>query len=177
MVNLTFASDSYSAHIGSKNITITCLADHMSRVDVVWLRYKIDDPRLVRPIFSDRKYIGKASAKYLVNIFELKNDTLKTSMTIYDINKEDFMYAYKCECNIYKRCSNTNRARANTTLIEIPRVEVSNMSFTYDNFSGKAREKCALFQSMLKLKLLFSLKILDCFHIATRELSIPHNTF
>lgn len=156
MVNLTFASSSYGAQIGSKNITITCLGEHMSRVDVVWLRYKIDNPRLVRPIFSDRKYIGKASAKYHVNIFELKNDTIRTSMTIFDIEKDDFLHAYKCECNIYKRCSNTNRARANTTLVEIPRVEVTNISFTYDNLTGKAlKDKIVQLSLITKKKILF----------------------
>lgn len=92
----------------------------MGRIDVVWMIYLIENSNIVKAIYSDKKYIGAAATKYMVKIAEHENNTLTTSLTIYNVTKEDLLYAYKCECNIYKRCSNTNRAKANTTIKQIP---------------------------------------------------------
>lgn len=119
LVNLTFDSDSYETHIGSE-FTLTCNAENMGRIDVVWMIYLIQNSNIVKAIYSDKKYIGAAATKYMVKIAEHENNTLTTSLTIYNVTKEDLLYAYKCECNIYKRCSNTNRAKANTTIKQIP---------------------------------------------------------
>ena len=95
----------------------------MRRVDVVWLIYSIENSQIVKAIYSDKKYIGNAASKYQIQIAEeTENDTLITSLTIFDVQPIDLKFAYKCECNIYKRCSNTNRAKANVTIKEIPLV-------------------------------------------------------
>ena len=138
LVSLSFKSDLYETHVGSQNFTLTCTAQNMRRVDVVWMKYLLDNSRVVKAIYSDRKYIGHADDKYLVRIAEHSNDSLTTSLTIFNVRKEDLRYAYKCECNIYKRCSNTNRAKANATIREVPFVNkliAQNISGT-NNFSG-----------------------------------------
>ncbi len=134
LVTLKFSPASYSAHIGAKNFTLICHGVHMRRVDVVWLIFSIHNSQIVRAIYSDKKYIGNAASKYHVNIAEdYDNDTLTTSLTIFDLQPDDLRYAYKCECNIYKRCSNTNRAKANVTIKEMPLLKFEILSLISSN--------------------------------------------
>ncbi len=136
LVTLKFSPATYSTHIGAKNFTLFCHGAHMRRVDVVWLIYSIQNPQIVRAIYSDKKYIGNSTSKYHVNIAEdYETDTLTTSLTILDVQPDDFKFAYKCECNIYKRCSNTNRAKANVTIKEMQFLKYDNQSFSSFNVS------------------------------------------
>jgi hypothetical protein len=111
----------------------------MRKIDVVWMIYLIENSNVVKAIYSDKKYIGASASKYLVQIGEHENNSLTTSLTIYNVAKEDLVYAYKCECNIYKRCSNTNRAKANTTIKQIPHPSkyFANLSAEMYNDSGR----------------------------------------
>lgn len=135
-VKLRFASNEYATHVGAKNFTLVCKAEYMRRIDVVWLIYSLQNANKVKAIYSDRKYIGNSAGKYLVRIAEGANETLTTSLTIFNVKAKDFTYAYKCECNIYKRCSNTNRAKANMTIREISAIRNYNQSIKMNNFSG-----------------------------------------
>lgn len=121
LVNLTFEADTYIAYIGD-SVKLTCQGSNLSPADVVWIVYLISDPLHQRVVYSESTYIGNSSRKYSIEselISESTQPSTRTSLTIYDVQDLDVLYGYQCVCNIYKRCSNTNHAKANSTLIAI----------------------------------------------------------
>jgi hypothetical protein len=111
LVNLTFETDKYESFIGAPSVTITCRGYNLKSVDIVWLTYLTTNFNSEKAIYSDNKYLGNSANKYFINITQLPNDTLASSLTVFNVQQQDFNLAYRCECNIYKRCSNTNHAR------------------------------------------------------------------
>ncbi|CAF0726651.1 unnamed protein product [Brachionus calyciflorus] len=117
-VNLTFESDSYIAIIG-QSLKMTCIGENLSPADIVWIVYSINNPSEQRVIFSDSIYVGNSSRKYSIET-ELMNDKLlATSLSIYNVQENDELFGYQCVCNIYKKCSMTNHAKSNASIVAI----------------------------------------------------------
>lgn len=68
---------------------------------------------------KDNQYQGAFAARYRVDVDELSFANLTTSLTIKNVLLSDSMYAYECECNIYRTCSNGAIAKASAVLIAL----------------------------------------------------------
>lgn len=117
-VNLTFEADSYVAIIG-ESIKMTCKGYNLSPADIVWIVYSIKNPFEQRVIFSDNIYIGNSSRKYSIETELISEQQLATSLSIHNVVESDEIFGYQCVCNIYKRCSTTNHAKANASIVAI----------------------------------------------------------
>ncbi len=100
---------------------ITCVGTNMSPSDIVWIIYSLDKPSSQKVIYSDSIYLGDSSKKYLVESLQAIDaktglTTLTSHLNIMNIDEQDMANGYECVCNIYKRCINTNHAKANATL-------------------------------------------------------------
>jgi hypothetical protein len=81
----------------------------------------LDKPSSQKVIYSDSIYLGDSSKKYLVESLQAIDaqtglTTLTSHLNIMNIDEQDMSNGYECVCNIYKRCINTNHAKANATL-------------------------------------------------------------
>ena len=63
--------------------------------------------------------VANKNLKYYVESSHGHNRTLNVSLVLFNIEESDVYYGYECVCNIYKRCSTSNHAKANATLIAI----------------------------------------------------------
>ncbi|RNA22161.1 hypothetical protein BpHYR1_014929, partial [Brachionus plicatilis] len=117
-VNLTFEANLYEAIIG-ESIKMTCKGQNLSPADIVWIVYSIKSPFEQRVIFSDNIYIGNSSRKYSIETELISDDFLTTSLNIHNVDKNDELFGYQCVCNIYKRCSTTNHAKANASIVAV----------------------------------------------------------
>ena len=145
-MNLKFDSDRYETYIGSPFLKLTCIGENLNLTDIVWIKYLISNPMTQRVIFSDNDYMlyehnnndesqqravqsyfqhkGSSetthkSLKYFVESTPNFNGSINVSLILFNIQESDIFYGYECVCNIYKRCSSSNHAKANTTLIAI----------------------------------------------------------
>ena len=77
---------------------------------------------------SNDTFVSLASKnlKYYVESSHGYNRTLNASLVIFNIQEADTFYGYECVCNIYKRCSTSNHAKANASLIAI-KITTSNL--------------------------------------------------
>ncbi len=76
---------------------------------------------------SNNKIANLASKnlKYYVESSHGFNRTLNVSLVLFNIQEADIFYGYECVCNIYKRCSTSNHAKANASLVAI-KITTSN---------------------------------------------------
>jgi len=100
---------------------ITCVGTNMNPSDIVWIIYSLDKPSSQKVIYSDSIYLGDSSKKYLVESLQAIDagtglTTLTSHLNIMNVDEKDLSNGYECVCNIYKRCINTNHAKANATL-------------------------------------------------------------
>lgn len=128
-MNLTFESDRYEAYLGSAGVKITCLGTNMTPADIVWIVYMLNNPTTQQVIFSDNNYIGNSSRKYSIESKQLSDTVLSSSLTIFNIQPSDILKGYECVCNIYKKCSNTNHAFANTSLVQVELTTIPSNSY------------------------------------------------
>lgn len=98
---------------------MTCIGENLGPGDIVWIVYAIKNPLEQRVIFSDNSYLGNSSRKFSIETELLDDKKLAASLTIYNIDENDELNGYQCVCNIYKKCSNTNHAKANASIITI----------------------------------------------------------
>lgn len=108
----------YKTMVGS-SITLTCTANYLRPIDIIWTMYPIYAPKSRTVIYSDNQYQGAFSTRYRVDINEISFANLTTSLTIRDVLLSDSMYAYECECNVYRTCSNGAVVKANAILIAL----------------------------------------------------------
>lgn len=110
-----------------QSLKMTCIGINISPPDIVWIVYTVANPFDQRVIYSDSNYIGNSSRKYSIESEIISESLIGTSLTIYDVQESDELYGYQCVCNIYKRCSNTNHAKANATIVALMLTTTSNI--------------------------------------------------
>ena len=106
----------YKVTIGG-TIGLTCVGQPLNDIDIVWIRYLIDSPSNLSVIYSDLRYVStRLLPKFNVVNKLSDDDTVSSTLTITNVQSEDFLYGYECLCNIYRTCSSANRAYVNMTL-------------------------------------------------------------
>ena len=119
-MNLTFDSPYYHSYIGSPSLKLTCLGSNLGISDIVWIKYLLSNPEDKKVIYTDGNYIDEELAKkYSVDTQPEKHNNLVSTLTLFNIQETDILNGYECVCNIYKRCTNSNQAKANTSIIKI----------------------------------------------------------
>ena len=119
-MNLTFDSLYYHSYVGSPSLKLTCLGSNLGTSDIVWMKYSLSNPEDKKVIYSDGNYIDEELAKkYSVDSRPDKHNSLVSTLTLFNIQETDILNGYECVCNIYKRCTNSNQAKANTSIIKI----------------------------------------------------------
>lgn len=154
---LSMNKSEYRTHVGS-SLSITCTANYLRPVDIIWTMYPVYAPKLRTVIYSvsriirmimiiyflflflktsrcclpqkDNQYQGAFAARYRVDIDEISFANLTTSLTIKNVLLSDSMYAYECECNVYRTCSNGAVAKASAVLIALTTSETCILSPT-----------------------------------------------
>lgn len=137
----------YKSYVGS-SLTITCTANYLRPIDIIWSMYPVYAPKqrtiiysvchLIRLfstdqlsrrfLFQDNQYQGAFASRYRVDIDEISFANLTTSLTIKSVLLSDSMYSYECECNVYRTCSNGAVAKASAILIALTTSKKSLLS-------------------------------------------------
>ena len=89
---------------------------YLKPIDLVWTMYPIDRPLIKTVIYSDNQYQGDYSTRFKVNINQISFANLTSNLEIISLNKNDSLFSYQCECNVYRACSNGQIAKSNTFL-------------------------------------------------------------
>lgn len=134
-MNVTLAFDTNASYVGyvGHSTKLTCIGNYLSVGDVVWIVKSLENPLNQRVIYSDNSYIGSSSRKYSVDSSILADNSILSSLTILNLNELDSLYSYECVCNIYKRCSNTNHAKADATLVVLSQTTTSKFKKYYSS--------------------------------------------
>lgn len=125
-MNLSFESNIYSGYKGD-SIKLTCYGTYLHISDLVWIVSSISNPLDQRVIYSDNSYIGSSSRKYSIDTSLLTDNSLSSTLTILNVNEFDALNSYECVCNIYKRCSNANHAKAKANIVLLKVTTTSNI--------------------------------------------------
>lgn len=108
------------------SLKITCIANYLRPIDIIWSMYHIGSPSTRTVIYSDLQYQGGFSSRFKVSINEISFTNLTSSIEIFSVQSSDSLFKYECECNVYRTCSNGNTARASAGLIAIPTSNLVN---------------------------------------------------
>ncbi len=134
---MTFEKSFYETYLGSSSVRMTCIGTNLNPSDVVWIVNSFSSSISKKVIYSDNTYIGDSARKYSIEIINSIGSNasnlpgvfnmLQTSLIVYDINQQDVLNSYECVCNIYKKCSNTNHAMDNSSLVLIKPINSKNI--------------------------------------------------
>lgn len=113
-----FEQSNLSALVGS-SVRLTCNANFLRPIDVIWSIYPKSGPLSRTVIFSDLQYQGGFSSRYKVSINEISFTNLTSTFEILSVQPTDALFNYECECNVYRTCSNGNTAKASASLIAL----------------------------------------------------------
>ena len=130
-MGLEFEHSNYTAHLGDR-LRLSCIGSNLHVNDIVWQVYPISQPLTTTVLYLTGRQVvfsSSNSSKYLIEAEQTSPNTVRTSLTITNLELSDAALAYQCACNIYTACAAGTKASAvaNLTLLA-PRGAKSDVS-------------------------------------------------
>lgn len=117
----------YTANLGDA-VKLTCTGLNLQLADLVWQIYPQGQPMTTtvifltgkQVVFGDLNDVEYDSPKYSVDMEQTSVNSVRSTLTIANLDLTDAGYVYQCACNIYTACAAGRKVSAIANLTVVP---------------------------------------------------------